>query len=169
MVWNNTAQRLALALITTAMFSGCTVMMDRESPLNKVTKDSPTVLDVYRGTDYRNEATRQSRITPQERMRERTQARPINAGDELTQRYWSAIEPMNQRFARLPNPDLVMVVFPHLAKGQYPVPGYVTVFPMYDQTQYALPGEVTQDLLQWRSDYFEAKSSAKKKGGADDR
>src|SRR5690606_32252392 len=105
------------------------------------------------------EATRQSRITPQERMRERTQARPINAGDELTQRYWSAIEPMNQRFARLPNPDLVMVVFPHLAKGQYPVPGYVTVFPMYDQTQYALPGEVTQDLLQWRGDYFEAKSS----------
>ena len=57
MVWNKTAQRLALTLITTAMFSGCTVMMDRESPLNEVTKDSPTVLDVYRGTDYRNEAT----------------------------------------------------------------------------------------------------------------
>lgn len=39
-----------------------------------------------------------------------------------------------------------MVVYPHLARGTYPVPGYVTTFPMYEQTFYALPGEVEQDL-----------------------
>lgn len=151
-----TCGMLALA----ALMSGCTVASNRESPLNEVTKGSPTVLDVYRGNDYRKEAERsesfrRSRMTAQDRMREITNARPVQAGDELTQRYWAAIEPMNQRFARVPNPDLVMVVYPHLAKGQYPVPGYVTVFPMYEQTQYALPGEVTSDLLAWRGAYFE--------------
>lgn len=46
------------------------------------------------------------------------------------------------RFARLPNPDLRMYVFPHLAgPQQVPVPGYVTAFPMYERVEYARPGE----------------------------
>lgn len=46
-------------------------------------------------------------------------------------------------FPRLPNPSLVMYVFPHLAGSeQVPVPGYVTTFPMYERVEYALPGEV---------------------------
>lgn len=46
-------------------------------------------------------------------------------------------------FPRLPNPGLVMYVFPHLAGDeQVPVPGYATTFPMYEQVEYALPGEV---------------------------
>mgnify|MGYP003585818058 FL=1 len=151
----------AAASLAVLLVSGCTVMKDRESPINEVTKGSPTVQDVYRGNEYRNELARQNKISPQDRMREKTNARPVNEGDELTQRYWSAVEPMNQRFARVPNPDLVMVVYPHLAKGQYPVPGYVTVFPMYEQTQYALPGEVSTDLLAWRSAYFEAQHRPK--------
>jgi conjugative transfer region lipoprotein (TIGR03751 family) len=45
-------------------------------------------------------------------------------------------------FVRLPNPDLVMYVFPHLATGDaVPIPGYSTVFPMYERVIYALPGE----------------------------
>ena len=152
MDWNkrNLCGGMAVAAVV-LLGSGCTVMKDRESPINEVTKGSPTVLDVYRGNEYRNEVSR--RVTPQDKMREQTNARPVNEGDELTQRYWSAVEPMNQRFARVPNPDLVMVVYPHLAKGKYPVPGYVTVFPMYDQTFYALPGEVPEDLIQGRALY----------------
>lgn len=50
---------------------------------------------------------------------------------------------MDGRFARLPNPDLVMYVTPHLSpNGHYPVPGYSTVFPMYETVEYAMPGEV---------------------------
>lgn len=45
-------------------------------------------------------------------------------------------------FQRLPNPDLEMYVFPHLAGSEgVPVPGYTTVFPFYNRVQYALPGE----------------------------
>jgi conjugative transfer region lipoprotein (TIGR03751 family) len=49
-------------------------------------------------------------------------------------------------FYRLPNPDLVMYVFPHLAgTDPAPIPGYSTVFPLYERVQYAVPGERTED------------------------
>ena len=45
-------------------------------------------------------------------------------------------------FPLLPNPQLVMYVYPHLASDeQLPVPGYSTAFPLYTKTHYALPGE----------------------------
>lgn len=51
-----------------------------------------------------------------------------------------------RQFHRLPNPDLVMYVFPHLAgTDPVPVPGYSTVFPLYQRVQYALPGERVKD------------------------
>jgi conjugative transfer region lipoprotein (TIGR03751 family) len=46
-------------------------------------------------------------------------------------------------FPRLPNPTLVMYVYPHLStSSQLPVPGYSTAFPLYERPQYALPGEM---------------------------
>lgn len=46
-------------------------------------------------------------------------------------------------FPRLPNPTLVMFVYPHLStSSRLPVPGYSTSFPMYERTEYALPGEL---------------------------
>ena len=57
--------------------------------------------------------------------------------------YWhTARNEMSSQFPRLPNPDLVMYVFPHLVgAGSVPVPGYSTVFPFYERVQYAMPGE----------------------------
>jgi len=137
-------QLLATALAVLAL-AGCSVTGHRESPINKITAGSPTVVDVYRGQAA--SAGGASRETPRRRLNRSSTARPIVQGDGLTERYWSALEPMEQRFARVPNPDLVMVVYPHLAKGKYPVQGYVTVFPMYDQVFYAQPGEVQENLI----------------------
>lgn len=51
----------------------------------------------------------------------------------------------DSRFRRLPNPDLVMYVFPHLAGSEsVPVPGYATVFPLHSRPQYAMPGETAR-------------------------
>ncbi len=149
---SNDSWRLRAALpcaFAALLLAGCSVTGTRESPINEVTRGSPTVVDIYRGQTEGGAAggSGKREAAPQERLRSQSQARPIAAGDGNTQRYWSALEPMQQRFARVPNPDLVMVVYPHLAKGKYPVPGYVTVFPMYEQTQYALPGEVAEDLI----------------------
>ena len=54
-----------------------------------------------------------------------------------------AFNELDVRFPRLPNPSLVMYVFPHLAGSERtPVPGYATTFSMYERVEYALPGEV---------------------------
>jgi conjugative transfer region lipoprotein (TIGR03751 family) len=58
----------------------------------------------------------------------------------------TAANEIRSQFRRLPNPDLVLYVFPHLAGSeQSPVPGYSTVFPFYKQVHYALPGERLED------------------------
>lgn len=51
-------------------------------------------------------------------------------------------------FPRLPNPDLVMYVYPHLSPSgePMPIPGYSTVIPFYSRVQYAQLGERTRGL-----------------------
>ena len=59
-----------------------------------------------------------------------------------------AFNELDAHFPRLPNPTLVMYVFPHLAGAErVPVPGYATTFPMYRQVEYALPGEVPDTII----------------------
>lgn len=49
---------------------------------------------------------------------------------------------LDNLFPRLPNPDLVIYVYPHLAtRSRAPIPGYSTVIPLYERVQYRLPGE----------------------------
>ena len=70
--------------------------------------------------------------------------RPLKTGEADLQGYSrDAFNEIDVLFPRLPNPTLVMYVFPHLSGDTHaPVPGYATAFPMYEQVEYALPGEV---------------------------
>lgn len=53
---------------------------------------------------------------------------------------------IQHQFHRLPNPDLVMYVFPHWAGTEsVPVPGYSTVFPLHQRVNYAMPDERLED------------------------
>ena len=121
-----------LALATLAL-TGCSVIGKHESPLPR---SGPTMAEVYR--NHMNDGGADGAgATPRDRL-------PARGADEdavIAQRR-SLSEPLNNRFERLPNPDLTLHVFPHLAQGRYPVPGYDTVFPMYETIQYAMPGEV---------------------------
>lgn len=45
-------------------------------------------------------------------------------------------------FPRVPNPDVLIYVYPHLATAaRVPVPGYTTAVPLFDRVEYALPGD----------------------------
>ena len=70
--------------------------------------------------------------------------RRINSGEENLHGYTrEAFNELDVSFPRLPNPSLVMYVYPHLAGAERtPVPGYATTFPLYERVEYALPGEV---------------------------
>lgn len=66
---------------------------------------------------------------------------------ELVSYTRTAQSEVQRQFFRLPNPDLVMYVFPHLAGTEpVPVPGYSTVFSFYQRVQYAMPGERLEDF-----------------------
>ena len=71
--------------------------------------------------------------------------RPLaGGGGDLSNYTRSAATELTTRFPRVPNPTLVMFVFPHIVGGDMPVPGYVTTFPLWDNAPYALPGETPE-------------------------
>ena len=77
-------------------------------------------------------------------MRDGLKSRPVDTDvADLAGYVRDAFNELDAHFPRLPNPTLVLYVFPHLAgTDRVPVPGYATTFPMYRQVEYALPGEV---------------------------
>jgi len=97
----------------------------------------PTLLDIYE--DHMGGAGQGALLEARRALR-----RPL-ADEAIDPKAYtrSAENELHALFVRLPNPDLLMYVFPHLATADaVPVPGYSTVFPMYERVIYALPGEV---------------------------
>ncbi|MCL6485112.1 MULTISPECIES: TIGR03751 family conjugal transfer lipoprotein [Janthinobacterium] len=128
---------LALPVIAGLVsLQGCSVSGPRESPLPR---SGPKMIDIYERHVEENighAASAQSELP----------RRPYDEPARSTASSDGPVGAMNSRFVRLPNPDLEMYVYPHLAKGKYPIPGYATVFPMFESVQYALPGEVAPSV-----------------------
>lgn len=130
------ARLTSLVSATVILMSGCSVYGTRRPPLPE---SGPSMVDIYRGA-YEHAGESSSRTDD---VRSRIPLRPATEFNPGPTRM-GAQEQIERRFPRVPNPDLVLVVFPHLSQGKYPIPGYVTVFPMYESTEYLLPGEVAQ-------------------------
>ncbi|MEA2080989.1 MAG: TIGR03751 family conjugal transfer lipoprotein [Pseudomonadota bacterium] len=77
-------------------------------------------------------------------LRQALAHRPMITGEAALEGYTrDAASEIDSTFPRLPNPTLVLYVFPHLAgDDQVPVPGYATAFSLYERVEYSLPGEV---------------------------
>ena len=123
----------ALGLISLVL-AGCASTKDSVLP-----QDGPSMKAIYEGHIEAMNAR-----DPQV-MRNELSNRPIATGEAALEGYTrEAFNEIDVLFPRLPNPTLVMYVFPHLAgETGAPVPGYATAFPMYEQVEYALPGEVS--------------------------
>ncbi|MDC9606902.1 TIGR03751 family conjugal transfer lipoprotein [Xenorhabdus griffiniae] len=126
-----------VVLCLSGLMAGCSTSKDTLLPAGE-----QTVLAMWQGNKAGHSAiparqTLRRALTPAER------SRALNEPDSYSR---SAAQEISQQFPRLPNPDMVMYVFPHLAAGNTPIPGYSTVFPFYQQVQYALPGERTEAL-----------------------
>ena len=125
-------QLFALGLISLVL-AGCASTKDTVLP-----QDGPSMKSIYE--DHVSEMNaRDPKV-----VRGELGSRATLTGEAALQGYTrEAFNEIDALFPRLPNPTLVMYVFPHLAgKTQAPVPGYATAFPLYEQTEYALPGEV---------------------------
>lgn len=126
----------ALGLISLVL-SGCASTKDAILP-----QDGPPMKTIYE--QHMREAGARDPMA----VRNELGNRPVVDGDGSLHGYTrEAYNEIDTTFPRLPNPSLVMYVFPHLAGDeQVPVPGYVTSFPMYERVEYALPGEVPTRL-----------------------
>ncbi|MES9830112.1 MAG: TIGR03751 family conjugal transfer lipoprotein [Candidatus Thiodiazotropha sp.] len=124
---------IAVLGLISLVLAGCASTKDTVLP-----QDGPSMKAIYDGHVHEMNAD-----NPQV-IRGELGDRPIVAGEAALHGYTrDAFNEIDVLFPRLPNPTLVMYIFPHLAgDAGAPVPGYTTAFPMYEQVEYALPGEV---------------------------
>ncbi len=129
----NPLTHLSTLSLISLVLAGCTSTKDNVLP-----QDGPSMKAIYDGHIQTMNAR-----NPQAIRRELGNRR-LDTGEAALQGYArDAFNEIDALFPRLPNPTLVMYVFPHLAgETRAPVPGYATAFPMYEQVEYALPGEV---------------------------
>ena len=122
-----------LSVLGLISLAGCASTKEAVLP-----QDGPSMQAIYEG--HISEMNARDPLS----IRRELGNRPILSGESALHGYTrDAANEIDAIFPRLPNPTLVMYVFPHLAGEEaVPVPGYATAFPMYERTEYALPGEV---------------------------
>ncbi len=139
---------ISRAAVIAAMLAvaGCGTSKEKLLP-----HDDTTMLDIWNaetgGSARASQSSRQLLDVRQSLRRPLTRS-DVAAAPALSVSYTrTAQNEIDRQFHRLPNPDLVMYVFPHLAGSDpVPIPGYSTVFPLYHRVQYAMPGERTEGL-----------------------
>ncbi len=131
-------QAIVLVLIS-GVLGGCASTKETVLP-----QDGPSMKAIY-DAHFEEMGARDPLV-----LRGEVGSRPLASGDASLDGYTrEAVNELETTFPRLPNPTLVMYVFPHLASEErVPVPGYVTTFPMYERVEYALPGEVSTSRSQ---------------------
>lgn len=113
---------------------------------NVVPQSGPTMEQVYDGVDGQdnlsdaNSTSNQENLNKLRKQVSASQTTPV-VPTTLMMATVSA-NAVSQQFRKLPNPEIKMYVYPHLAgQDQVPVPGYFTAFNVYDHDYYALPQE----------------------------
>lgn len=133
------------ALFAALALAGCSTSKEKLLP-----HDDQTMLDVWNAeTGGSAGAGRQAGplLDARQSLRRPLTEADVKAAPASQASYTrTARNEIDRQFHRLPNPDLAMYVFPHLAgTDPVPIPGYTTVFPLYQRVQYAMPGERTED------------------------
>jgi conjugative transfer region lipoprotein (TIGR03751 family) len=147
-IWIDRPAAVFAALSAVASVAGCATTKDE-----LLTHDGQTMLEIWSqetggaaGTASGGRASRELLDARQALRRPLTQSDGLDAPRIEATYTRTAQNEIERQFHRLPNPDLVMYVFPHLAgTDPVPVPGYSTMFPLYQRVQYALPGERLED------------------------
>ncbi|KPW57983.1 Uncharacterized protein ALO82_03997 [Pseudomonas syringae pv. broussonetiae] len=136
--------RLGLSLIVALLtLAGCQTSKEEMLP-----HGDSTMMDVWNQgtTGSGGSATGRQLLDARAELRRPIDVRTTQPLQDSAAYTRTAQNEIYSQFKRLPNPDLVMYVFPHLAGSDpAPVPGYTTVFPLYQHVQYAMPGERVED------------------------
>lgn len=143
----NFARRIAMA-VAVAVLGGCATSKEE-----LLTHGDRTMMDIWQqetgdgASGGAGQVARRQLLDARQSLRRPLDEADVQAVPADQMRYTrTARNEVYRQFQRLPNPDLVMYVYPHLAgTDPVPVPGYTTVFPLYQRVQYAMPGERVED------------------------
>jgi len=141
MCWN-WIKPLILLIAVTAL-AGCATSKDKLMP-----HGNQTMQDIWQhNANSGNQMTTRQLLDARQSLRRPLGEADVQAAPAVQMHYTRTVaNEIYRQFQRLPNPDLVMYVFPHLTgTEEVPVPGYTTVFPLYQRVQYAMPGERVED------------------------
>ena len=136
----------AAVLLSATLLGGCATSKEKLLP-----HGDSTMLDVWQqetgGSGVADGQSARQLLDARQSLRRPLTEADVQATPTANAAYTrTASTEIYRQFRRLPNPDLVMYVFPHLAgTDPVPVPGYSTVFPLYQRVQYAMPGERVED------------------------
>jgi conjugative transfer region lipoprotein (TIGR03751 family) len=136
-----------ISVITSISFAVLLAGCSSTSP-NVVPSTGPDTLDVYQnhvaGLKTKPTVPEQDQESAQvEQTVSSRHARSVGQGDhDLAGFTRDANNEISLTFPQLPNPELVIYVFPHMSTKGRPIPGYTTSIRMYEKDEYALPGEV---------------------------
>lgn len=145
-----TSIKSVVPFVAALLLAACTSIED------VIPQDGPTMLEIYENH------LSASRAGLREMYEQQDRASPADAPTALSPRGLTPVAdteafarmiattrtPSNEidvLFPQLPNPTLVMYIFPHFAgQEQLPVPGYATSFSLFERTVFALPSETSK-------------------------
>lgn len=128
---------LSLLLISSLSLVGCSASTSAVLP-----QGGPTMTQIYQqkmhDEDQQNEGL--------DKVRNQANAGWLGAANTNQYGYTrTASNELRNLFPKLPNPTVVMYVYPHLAgEDEAPVPGYTTAFTFFKEDHFALPGELAK-------------------------
>ena len=126
-------------LCLTVLLAGCSTTKDEMLP-----PGDSTMLELWQNKGSSARTSTEARSTLRRGLTDDDSAVRQAIEESYTR---TAENEIQQIFPRLPNPDMVIYIYPHMAGNEpAPVPGYSSVFPFYSRVQYALPGERTEAL-----------------------
>ncbi|HAH2692898.1 conjugal transfer protein [Escherichia coli] len=128
-----------LLVLAALLLVGCSTSKDEILP-----PGDGTMLDLWQNKASSARTTTEARSVLRRGLTDAEMATRQTLEDSYTR---DAQNEIQQLFPRLPNPDMVIYIYPHMAGNEpAPVPGYSSVFSFYSRVQYALPGERLEAL-----------------------
>ena len=135
-----TMKMLLPTLISSSLLlSGCHGMHG-----NVVPQTGPTMEQVYDGKtdESATSKTKDKSVVP---VSEQSEEPMPEIRHKLTSNT-TATQATRNGFKKIPNPELTLYVFPHLAgESEIPIPGYSTAFNAYDRDHYMLPRDTMRN------------------------
>ncbi|ELD0454371.1 TIGR03751 family conjugal transfer lipoprotein [Escherichia coli] len=128
-----------LLVLVALLLVGCSTSKDEILP-----PGDGTMLDLWQNKASSARTTTEARSVLRRGLTDTEMATRQTLEESYTR---DAQNEIQQLFPRLPNPDMVIYIYPHMAGNEpAPVPGYSSVFSFYSRVQYALPGERLEAL-----------------------